>query len=660
MMWSQQLSLRATSLGVTFALNALAACATAPARPAEPGVPGALAAPREPALPPIPHADGPLRLEVGYPPQNAALAVRDSNFIFGSTGSGRSQLTINGTAVDVAANGGFLAFLPVPADGVYRLNATQDGETTALERSVRVPAAPGAPTAAARILSPYPTGAWALRAGETFEVGLRGPAGAQASLLLPDGSRIPLVEQGAVAESAVGDEFRTSVPAQPRAPATSRYSAVIPVTAPFMARDTGLVRPRIGMLDMAPRPGGVTARDAVLELVAGNDTARAPLRLNLAVLAPDVPRTGVVLQPPDAAHDWTARGRNDVSGPFHYFWPPGARLTITGEKDGNYRVRLAGNRHAWVSAGDVRLLPAGAPPAAGIVNAVRFAPQPQWIDLRIPATERLPFFVTEEEDVLHIDVFGATSRVNFFQYGGLDPLITRAAWSQPADSVFRVTVQLSAPVWGYQTFYEPGGALVLRIRRPPPIDAAAPLRGLIIAVDAGHGGEDRATRGPTGLAEADANLYIALELRALLQQAGARVVMTRTTDATVPLADRPRLAADSGAHILVSVHNNAFPDGVNPWVNNGTSAYYFHPHSAELARLFQHELLQELALRDIGYGRADLALARPTWMPAALTETMFLMIPQQEAALRDPAVHRRIARAHLRALEAFVLRRARR
>jgi N-acetylmuramoyl-L-alanine amidase len=239
-------------------------------------------------------------------------------------------------------------------------------------------------------------------------------------------------------------------------------------------------------------------------------------------------------------------------------------------------------------------------------------------------------------------------------------LLTRAEWSQPADSVFRVTVQLSAPVWGYHTFYEAGGALVLRIRRPPPIDPAAALRGLVIAVDPGHGGEDRATRGPTGLTEADANLSIALALRDLLQQAGARVVMTRTTDATVPLADRPRMAADSGAHILVSVHNNAFPDGVNPWVNNGTSTYYYHPQSVELARLFQHELLQELALRDIGYGRADLALVRPTWMPAVLTETMFLMIPQQEAALRDPAVHRRIARAHLRALQAFLLRRARR
>jgi N-acetylmuramoyl-L-alanine amidase len=107
------------------------------------------------------------------------------------------------------------------------------------------------------------------------------------------------------------------------------------------------------------------------------------------------------------------------------------------------------------------------------------------------------------------------------------------------------------------------------------------------------------------------------------------------------------------------VHNNAFPDGVNPWTNAGTSMYYYHPHSADLARLMQHAMLEELGLRDIGFGRADLALVRPAWMPSVLSETMFMMVPEQEAALRDAAVQERIARAHMRAIELFLMERAR-
>jgi N-acetylmuramoyl-L-alanine amidase len=635
-----------------------AGCATAPATapaartPTIP-VPGTPEAERTPALPAIPAADGPLRLEVGYPRAGTGIAAQDSNFIFGSTGSGRAQLTINELPVAVAPNGGFLAFIPVPADGVYRLRATRDGEAVTLDHAVRVPS-PAAQPGTAAIVSAYPAGAWAVQHGELVEVGFRAPPGGRAALLLPTGERVPLVEQGAVLEAVPGQQFRTDAPAPQRAGALVRYAALVPIRTGLAARDTAVARPRVGVIEAAP---GVS-RDAVLELVLGADTVRAPLGLSVGVLPPERPRVGVATPPADAAHDWTVRGRNDVTGPFHYFWPAGTRFHVTGERDGMYRVRLAGNRTAWVPVGDVRLLAEGASLPGGAIGSARFSPQPQWIDLRIPVPERLPFQVLVEERTIHIDVFGATSRANFFQYGALDPLLTAAEWNQVADSVFRVTMRLDRPVWGYHAFFDAAGALVLRIRRPPALDPAAPLRGLLIGVDPGHGGADRATRGPTGLTEADANLSISLRLRDLLERAGARVMMTRTTDETVALADRPRIAADSGVHVLVSVHNNAFPDGVNPWLNNGTSTYYYHPHSVELARLMQHELLQELGLRDIGYGRADLALVRPTWMPSVLTETMFMMIPEQEAALREPAVQERIARAHLRALERFLAGRA--
>jgi N-acetylmuramoyl-L-alanine amidase len=309
-----------------------------------------------------------------------------------------------------------------------------------------------------------------------------------------------------------------------------------------------------------------------------------------------------------------------------------------------------------VPAADVTLLAEGTPPPAGAVGGARMTPYVAWIDLRIPLPERMPFHVEQEPNALRVDVFGATSLINFFQYGGLDPLIERAEWSQPADDVLRVTVRLAEPVWGYDAFFDAGGALVVRIRRPPRIDPDRPLAGLLVALDAGHppGG----AIGPTRLTEAQANLWIARSLRPMLEAAGARVLMIRADDAAVDLNARPRMASDSNAHLLVSVHNNAFPDGVNPFENNGTSVYYYHPHSVDMAQLFQRELLAELQLRDLGIGRADLALVRPTWMPAVLTETSFLMVPRQEAALRDARVQERIARAHFRALEAFLRQRS--
>lgn len=436
----------------------------------------------------------------------------------------------------------------------------------------------------------------------------------------------------------------------------SVYRALVPAV-PLTARDTSIMRPLFGSLDAPvgakaePLPAAV--RGASFELLAGADTVRQPLPLTLALYDPAMPRVAVVQGPQD--RHFRVRGRPHTSGPFHWFWPAGTRLVLVEQRNDMVAARLADDMIAWLPASDVRMLPEGTPPPGAVLDGARFSAHAGWIELRLPLGTRLPYQVDERERALIVDVFGAVSAVNFFQYGSLDPLIEQAEWSQPADSTFRVTIRLTAPVWGYEAAYE-GDVLVLRIRRPPAIDPGRPLAGLLIAVDAGHppGG----AIGPTRLMESEANLAVALRLRPMLEAAGARVLMTRIDTTAVPLGARPEMAVDSGAHILVSIHNNAFPDGVNPFENNGTSVYYYHAHAQDLAAALQRELLAELGLRDIGIGRADLALARPTWLPAALTETMFLMVPEQENALRQAEVHERIAAAHLRALEAFVRRRA--
>jgi N-acetylmuramoyl-L-alanine amidase len=109
------------------------------------------------------------------------------------------------------------------------------------------------------------------------------------------------------------------------------------------------------------------------------------------------------------------------------------------------------------------------------------------------------------------------------------------------------------------------------------IDRGAPFRGLTIAVDAGHppGG----AIGPTRLTEADANLMVTRHLVPMLEQAGARVVDIRPDTTTVPLIDRPIMAIENDSHLFVSVHFNAFPDGVNPFANHGTLMLYYWEHS---------------------------------------------------------------------------------
>jgi len=273
------------------------------------------------------------------------------------------------------------------------------------------------------------------------------------------------------------------------------------------------------------------------------------------------------------------------------------------------------------------------------------------LTLHIPLTDRVPFRVDETDRSLTVRFYGVAADMDWVRYGGTDSLVRLMSFAQPAEDEATVTVELTRPVWGYRTRWS-GTTLLLEIRRPPVIDRRHPLRGRRIALDPGH--PPLGAIGPTGVREADVVLGIARRAAAMLQREGAQVVMLRTSDSAVDLIERLRIAERADAEVLVSVHANALPDGVNPFVNTGTSVYYFHPRSAPLARDLNRALVAQFGVRDLGMGRGDLAMVRTTWMPAALTEGLFIMVPDQEAMLASPAGQERYARGIVDGITSFL------
>jgi N-acetylmuramoyl-L-alanine amidase len=175
-----------------------------------------------------------------------------------------------------------------------------------------------------------------------------------------------------------------------------------------------------------------------------------------------------------------------------------------------------------------------------------------------------------------------------------------------------------------------------------------------VIVDPGHS-PDPGAIGPTGLEEREANLAIALELAEILETRGAQAVLTRADrDSTLGLYDRTRIATDVGGDVFVSIHNNALPDGVDPFVNNGTSTYFYHPQSQPLAEAIQRELRIKTELPDFGTNYGNLAVLRMNEMVSVLVEGAFMMIPEQEALLRTTSFQRRIATAVANGIERFL------
>jgi N-acetylmuramoyl-L-alanine amidase len=112
----------------------------------------------------------------------------------------------------------------------------------------------------------------------------------------------------------------------------------------------------------------------------------------------------------------------------------------------------------------------------------------------------------------------------------------------------------------------------------------------LVVLDPGHGGIDTGTKGPSGEQEKDIVLNFAQCLRDRVEKTNKyRVLMTRTDDTFVPLADRVRIARGAGAALFVSIHADALPRGEGD--AQGASIYTLSDTASdsEAARLAEKE-----------------------------------------------------------------------
>ena len=121
--------------------------------------------------------------------------------------------------------------------------------------------------------------------------------------------------------------------------------------------------------------------------------------------------------------------------------------------------------------------------------------------------------------------------------------------------------------------------------------------------------------------------------------------MTRMGHEDLDLYKRVDMATKWGADLLISIHNNALPDGVNPFTHNGTSAYYYFNQARPLAEAIHKRMLKATKLPDHGLYYGNLALTRVSDCPAVLVECAFMMIPEQEAKLKTDKFQRKCASA---------------
>lgn len=211
-----------------------------------------------------------------------------------------------------------------------------------------------------------------------------------------------------------------------------------------------------------------------------------------------------------------------------------------------------------------------------------------------------------------------------------------------------------------------------------------------VVIDAGHGGHDTGSIGPSGFAEKDLVLDVAKRLQTLIQsQLGAEVVMTRETDTFVPLESRTQLANDEKADLFLSIHANSSNEksvrGVETFFLNLNTqsrdalATATRENAASEKKIHElQDLLQKIVLNDKadesrelathvqqamskrgnagsnrGVKQAPFVVLIGATMPSILAEISFISNPEEEKRLKLPEYRQQIAESLFQGIKSY-------
>ncbi|MFM5575818.1 N-acetylmuramoyl-L-alanine amidase [Aeromonas sp. 602658] len=226
------------------------------------------------------------------------------------------------------------------------------------------------------------------------------------------------------------------------------------------------------------------------------------------------------------------------------------------------------------------------PSWANQLKSVRIWPSPDntRVVLDMSSAPNYNYFTLAGPDRLVIDLKGASNATNLARVENNSELVRKIRESTPLEKGgLRLVLDLSSAIKPVVFPLAPAGPyghrLVIDLPYEEKRSAAAvqstPVggkgRGVVIAIDPGHGGEDPGSIGPRRTYEKRVTLAVSQKLAALIdREPGMRAVLTRRGDYFVDLNKRSEIARKAKADLLVSVHADSFhnstPRGASVWV----------------------------------------------------------------------------------------------
>lgn len=320
-------------------------------------------------------------------------------------------------------------------------------------------------------------------------------------------------------------------------------------------------------------------------------------------------------------------------------------------------------------------------------------------------------FALEGPDRLVIDLKDTRLATDVEQPTDKNGLLTAIRYATRDRNDLRIVLDLAAPVrpktfnlkpndqYGYRLvidLFDSRGQIANAPSQPRSL-ASEEQRPVVIAIDAGHGGEDPGAMGPHRTREKDVVLAIARQLEKLVSaEYGMQPLMIRDGDYFIKLGDRVKKARDNRADFFVSIHADAFHDararGASVYMLSRNGASSTHAKMLadkendsdliggvslddkddlvasvllDLSLTAKNEVSFDVAQRVLSQldgvstlhrravERAGFRVLKSPDLPSILVETAFISNPKEERKLKDPRYQRQMAAAIMDGIRSY-------
>ena len=338
-------------------------------------------------------------------------------------------------------------------------------------------------------------------------------------------------------------------------------------------------------------------------------------------------------------------GKIRLGGPLIAEYPPGIHLQVNGSIGDHYRIYLNELEDGFIEKDAVETLPSENVKPGYYIRSVNVSPAENSDILAVPYPFPVPYAVFPEPDnqLIRLTLYGVKTSSTWMVHRSNLKYIKKVTWQQLTRDTYQLLIHLNtSKIWGYDCKPE-GNQLIFRIKHAPIIKPDSLFKGIKLAIEAGHGGNNTGAVGLSGLKEKTINLDLAKKLEKIATDSGMQVLQVREEDTYMTLSAKRSAINQSDADILVSIHANASGRRRGFLGVNGTSTYYHNPFWAEFAEIVYERLL-DLELEEFGVvGSFNYRVIRMSSRPAILVEQAFLSHAEDEELLASEDFRQKLA-----------------